>query len=72
MDFSAGSLMAALFVSSIGFGFFTFGRKQSRPPQLIVGIAMMGYPYAVTDPLAMTAVGVLLLAALFGALRSGY
>lgn len=72
MDFSAGSVFAALLVSSIGFGFFLFGKKQVRPPQLIVGGTLMTYPYFVSDPLPMFAVAALLMLGLYGALRAGY
>lgn len=72
MDLSAGSLMASLLVSSVGFGVFLFGKKQMRPPQLIAGGALMAYPYFLSDPLPMLGVAALLLLGLYGALRAGY
>jgi hypothetical protein len=72
MDFSAGSLFAALLVSSVGFGFFIFGKKQVRPPQLVAGGTMMVYPYFVSDPLPMFSLAAVLMLGLWGALRAGY
>jgi len=71
MDFSAASLFASLVVSSVGLGFFIYGKKQLRTPQLIVGLAMMVFPYFVPDPLAMCGMGAGLLAGMFVALRAG-
>lgn len=71
MDLSAGSLFASLVVSSVGFGFFIYGKKQLRTPQLAVGLAMLIYPYFIPDPLVMCAVGAALLGGMFVALRSG-
>ena len=50
MDFSAGSMFASLVVSAFGIGLFIYGKKQVRPPQVVVGIAMMVFPYFVGSP----------------------
>ena len=71
MDFSAGSLFASLLVSAIGFGLFIYGKKQTRPPQLVVGIALMVFPYFVGDPRWMLGTGAMLLVGLWLALRAG-
>ncbi len=71
MDFSAGSLFASLVVSSVGLGFFLYGKKQARFPQLLTGLALMGLPYFVTTPLAMSGVAGVLTLGLFVAVRSG-
>ena len=71
MDLSAGTLIASLFVSSIGFALFLYGKKQVRFPQLMVGIAMMTYPYFIAGPILMLGVGVGLIVLLAIALRSG-
>lgn len=72
MDLSAGSLMASLLVSSVGFGVFRFGKQQTRPPQLIAGGVLMAYPYFISDPLPMLGVAALILLGLYGAVRAGY
>jgi len=71
MDFSFAGLMAALVVSSVGFGLFLYGKKQRRPPQLIVGLAMMIAPYLGGEPLLVWGVGTGLVLALFLAVRAG-
>jgi len=68
-DLSAGTLIASLFVSSIGFGFFMYGKKQERVPQLAVGCVMVIYPYFVSNPLAMCSIAAALLLGLVLALR---
>ena len=72
MDFSAGALFSSLVVSSVGFGFFIYGKKNARGPQLLAGVAMMIYPYFVSGPAAMLGIACGLLLALHGALRAGF
>ena len=72
MDLDANSLLASLLVSSIGFVAFMYGKKQSRVPQMVVGVLMMAYPYFVTNVALMLGVAVVLLAALWGAVRLGW
>lgn len=71
MDMSIESLIASLFVSNIGFGLFLYGKKELRMPQLIAGVAMMGYPYFITEPVAMWGITVAIGLALILALRFG-
>ena len=71
MDLSFGTLLSSLVVGSIGFGLFLYGKKQARFPQLIVGIAMMGYPYFVPSPVPMLGIAVALTLGLVLAVRSG-
>ena len=44
MDFSAGSLFANLIVSGVGFFLFSYGRKTTDIPKVVVGLVMMAYP----------------------------
>lgn len=37
-------LFAVLAASTVGFGVFTYGRKQLRVPQLVVGLTLMILP----------------------------
>ena len=71
MDLSIGTLISSLVVSSVGFGFFLYGKKQARLPHFVVGLAMMGYPYFVPGPLAMWSIAGALVLALVLAVRSG-
>jgi hypothetical protein len=51
-------LILGLIFSSIGVGYFIYGRKQSNMVTRYCGIALVLYPYLVTDTLALVAVGV--------------
>ena len=70
--FSPAVLFLSLVVSGIGFGFFLYGKRQDRIPQLIAGLALMVYPYFVAGAGWMLTIGVLIVAALWLALRYGY
>ena len=69
MDISPSYLLGSLFVSSIGFVLFRYGRSQRRIPHAGVGIVMLIYPYFVTDIRVMLAIAALLCAALWSAVR---
>ena len=68
----AGPLVLSLLIGSVGTGLFIYGKRQTRVPQLVVGLALMIYPYFVPNLWAMGGVAVGLGAALWGALRMGY
>ncbi|PFG08228.1 MULTISPECIES: hypothetical protein [unclassified Marinobacter] len=51
-------LILGLIFSSIGIGYFIYGRKQSNIVTRYCGIALVLYPYLVTDTFALVAVGV--------------
>jgi hypothetical protein len=71
MDLDANSLLASMVVSGIGFVFLSYGRKQSRLPQMVTGLILMIFPYFVSNVALMggIATGVILLAWL--AIRAG-
>jgi hypothetical protein len=72
MDLDANSLLAGLLVSSVGFVLFRYGKKVGRPPQLVMGIVLMVFPYFITSVPWMLGVAVLLIGLLWGALKLGY
>lgn len=72
MDFTPAQLLGSLIASSIGMGLFLYGKREARPPQLVVGVAMMLYPALVPGALAMLGIGLALLAGLWGALQAGW
>jgi hypothetical protein len=65
-------IFLSMIPAGIGFVLFIYGKKQQRWPQLVAGIAMMVYPYFTSTITAMTAVGVLICAALWYVVRIGY
>ena len=58
--------VAALFwgvlFSSIGLGFFIYGKRQRAPVPLVCGIALMVFPYFVSNVWLMVLVGAALMA----------
>jgi hypothetical protein len=58
----AGWLLWGVLFGSIGLGFFIYGRKQSAPVPLLCGIALMVFPYMVTNRLLLVGIGVVLCA----------
>ena len=72
MNLDAGSLVAGLVVSGVGFVFFSYGRKMSRAPHVIIGLIMMVFPYFIPGVIAMFAVAALLCGLLYIATRAGY
>jgi hypothetical protein len=59
------NIMASVVFGSIGLGVFIYGKKQSNFKALVIGIILMGYPYVVSNAIAVWAIGVVLVAALF-------
>lgn len=51
-------LVWGLIFSSIGIGYFVYGRRQSNMVTRWCGLALILYPYLVTNTLTMVAVGV--------------
>jgi len=57
----ATSLLWGVFFGSIGMGYFMYGKKRSRPVVRYTGIALMIFPYAISDNVILVIVGALLL-----------
>ncbi len=72
MDLDANALLASLLISSIGVVAFVYGKRQSRFPQMLVGLALMGFPYFVSNIPLMFGIAAVLLGGLWGAVRLGW
>ena len=72
MDLQPGWIVASLIISSVGFILLNYGRKFARVPQIVVGLAMLIYPYFVPGVLANVLVAAGLLALLWVAVRFGW
>lgn len=59
---NTSTLLLGLVFSSIGLGFFIYGRKQKVAMPLICGIALMVYPYFVSSNALLIAIGAVLIA----------
>lgn len=55
------SLLLGLVFSAIGAGFFLYGRKQKLPVPLLCGLALMVYPYFISNNALLIAIGVVLM-----------
>jgi MFS family permease len=63
--FSIYTLILAVLFSLVGFAAFRYGRKNSEPRPLILGIALMAYGYFVSNAWVSLAIGSVLTLALF-------
>lgn len=62
---SAVNLIGNLLFSSIGFVAFIYGKKQSLWKPMFIGLALMIFPYFISQTLALFAAGVVGTALLF-------
>jgi len=56
-------LLISLVFSSIGLGYFIYGRKQKHKVAFYAGICLMGYPYLITELIPMIILGVVFMLA---------
>ncbi len=61
MDNMASLLWGILF-GSIGLGYFIYGKKQGRAVPMVSGVALMAYPYFVTNSYLTVLIGIVLMA----------
>ncbi len=59
---NSATLLWGLLFSSIGMGFFIYGKKQTRTVPLVCGIVLMVSPYFVPSTIWLVAIGVVLCA----------
>ena len=72
MELDGNSLLAGFAVSTVGFGFFMYGKKQARAPYLVFGLISMVYPYFIGNPLLSLGIFAALLGLLWFAVRLGW
>jgi hypothetical protein len=70
--FTTASLFASIVISGVGLVLATYGKKMARPPQLVVGLVLLIYPYFVPKLVPMIGVAVALLAGMWIALLRGH
>lgn len=61
MDSTASLLWGVLF-SSIGLGFFIYGKKQKNLIAFLCGLGLMVYPYFISNNYLLVGIGVALIA----------
>lgn len=59
------ALFADIAFGAIGFAAFLYGRRMTAWKPIVIGIALMAYPYFVSATWAVWAIGVALCAALY-------
>ena len=64
-DFNAAKLFACTIFGAIGFAVFLYGKKNKFVRPLIIGIALMAYPYFFSGTLVLYLIGSALIAALY-------
>ncbi len=62
MTLNVGVLLWGLLFSSIGFGLFLYGRKQRAVVPLVCGLALMIYPYFLSNLILLVVIGAVLTA----------
>ena len=64
-DFDTAKIIAYLIFSAIGFVAFVYGKMNTLWRTMIIGIALMAYPYFLSGTAAIYAIGILLTLALY-------
>ena len=59
------NMFGGLLFGTIGFLALTYGKRQSSLKTMGIGVALMAYPYFVSNTAVMYLVGIVLVAALF-------
>jgi len=54
-------LMWSLLFSSVGLGFFIYGKKQKAVVPLFCGLGLMVYPYFISNVILLVGIGVVLI-----------
>jgi predicted phage tail protein len=62
---TGANLFGNLLFSSIGLGAFLYGKKQAHWKAMVIGVALIAYPYFVPSTAAMYMCGAALTVALF-------
>ncbi|MBA3963967.1 MAG: hypothetical protein H0X40_19005 [Chthoniobacterales bacterium] len=64
-NFSLANIIAGTIFSSIGFIGFFYGRRMNLLKPVLIGIALMAYPYFIENTLVIYAIGIVGTLALF-------
>jgi len=65
LSFSVGNLFAGFVFGMIGWGAFRYGKNSGKTNPIFIGIALMAYPYFISNAVLMWLVGAGLTASLF-------
>lgn len=59
---SASLLLWGVLFSSVGLGYFIYGKKQNAKVPMLCGVALMIFPYFVSSTVALVGTGAVLVA----------
>jgi predicted membrane protein len=59
---STASILWGLLFGAVGVGFFIYGKKQQAAVPLVCGLALMIFPYCVSNTIVLVLVGATLIA----------
>ncbi|MEX0963909.1 MAG: hypothetical protein WDZ52_07720 [Pseudohongiellaceae bacterium] len=59
--FDTSYLLISLIFSSLGLGYFIYGKKQKHKIAFYSGLGLMLYPYMISDPIMLIVIGIALL-----------
>jgi len=65
LNFSAANLIGGFVFGSVGFVAFIYGKRMNLWKPMLLGIALMVYPYFVSNDAAMLIIGIVGSSALF-------
>ncbi|OQY10142.1 MAG: hypothetical protein B6I28_01580 [Fusobacteriia bacterium 4572_132] len=54
------NLLISFIISTVGFGYFIYGKKNFSSLFLIIGLILMIYPYFIHDSLGLIIIGIIL------------
>jgi hypothetical protein len=64
-DFSTAKIFACIIFGAIGIAAFLYGKKNSFFRPMIIGVALMAYPYFISGTFFLYLAGIVLTAALY-------
>ena len=64
-DFSAPKIFACIIFGAIGFAVFLYGKKNKSFRPMLIGFALMVYPYFISGTFFLYLVGIVLTSALY-------
>jgi len=65
VNFTDASLFAQILFGAIGLAAFVYGKKQSSFKTMLLAVAIMGFPYVVSETWMLYAIGGVLTSLLF-------
>jgi hypothetical protein len=72
VDIDANALLVSLLVGLIGTALFVYGKRQGRVSSMVVGVALVIYPYFIPNTVLVIVIAAALMMALWGASRLGW